>query len=82
MNSARPILISPTTGKGLSFDRDPHDSKAIILRIDGSVKQLRINKAGKAVLMGKQTLFETGSGTAWERDGFNPSDVVLPEPAM
>ncbi len=80
-NSGRPILISQMTGEGLTFDSDPYDGKAVVLRIDGAVKQLRINKAGEAVVQGTQTLFDTGPGTVWEGEEFDPSQVVFPEPA-
>ena len=77
--SGRPILMAPMSGRGLTFDRKVYDGKGIVLRIDGSVKQHRLNKSGEAIIKEGETLFDSGLGTVWEKGGFNRSWVVLPE---
>jgi hypothetical protein len=80
MNVGRPILMTPMSGEGLKFNPAPHHGKAVVLRIDGAVKQLRIRKAGEAALTGQQRLFDTGPGTVWEGGEFSPANIVFPEP--
>ena len=65
---------------GLTFDPDPYDGKAVALRIDGAVKQLLIDRdTGRAKIGGGKTLFEDGAETVWG-SGFDPENIVLPEP--
>lgn len=79
-NSERPILMTPMSDDGLGFDSEPYNGKAVVLRIDGAVKQLLIDdKTGKAKVGDDKTLFEGGEGTAWG-NAFNAANVVLPEP--
>jgi hypothetical protein len=60
---------------GEFFNPDPYDNKAVVLRIDGSVKQLRVNQAKKAVLTGADTLFDTGEDTVWGTDGYESGNL-------
>lgn len=75
-NSARPIVMAPyDTNK--KFKKDPYDGKAVVLRIDGAVKQLRLGKNDLlAKIPGGKTLFETGSDTVWGSSGFTSADLL------
>ena len=49
-NSARPLLAAPLRSSGgaptsMLFDKDTYGGKMMVLRIDGSVKQYKINKS-------------------------------------
>lgn len=80
-NTGRPLLMSPMSGEGQAFDTGPYDGKVVVLRIDGAVKQLLLDKkTGEAKIGDGKTLFQVGPGTVWQDGGFNPADVVLPEP--
>lgn len=67
-NPAQPYVIAPlikddTTGL---FDVDSYDSKAVTLRLDGSVQAPSIKKTDKKVqLGGGKTLMDTGDDTIW-----------------
>ena len=78
-NSGRPILMAPIKS-GQEFKPDPYDGKAVVLRIDGAVKQLLLEKdSNKAKIGGGRTLFDTGNETVWGSDGFVSSDLVPAE---
>ena len=79
-NSGRPLCMAPMEETGNTFDPDPYDNKAVVLRIDGSVKQLRVNQAKEAILTGTTSLFDTGDDTVWGTDGFVAADLQKPEP--
>ena len=79
-NSGRPIVMAPMPETAEKFDKDPYDGKAIVLRIDGAVKQLLISKTFEAK-DGEGTLFDTthkGVDGVWAGD-FTPADLLLPE---
>ena len=49
-NSSRPLLAAPLKADGgtpssMLFDKDTYGGKMMVLRIDGSVKQYKINKS-------------------------------------
>ncbi|MBT7958972.1 MAG: hypothetical protein HN759_06520, partial [Akkermansiaceae bacterium] len=75
VNSGRPLVMAPMEESGEFFNPDPYDNKAVVLRIDGSVKQLRVNQAKKAVLTGADTLFDTGEDTVWGSDGYESGNL-------
>ncbi len=78
-NSGRPVLFAPydTSQK---FKPDPYDGKAVVLRIDGAVKQLLLNKtSNEAKIGGGKTLFATGADTVWGTDGFTTSNLLPPK---
>lgn len=78
--TSTPILLTPMTGDGTKFDSDPHDGKAVVLRIDGAVKQLRIDReTGQAIIAENVTLFQSGKETAWEEREFVLTDLVFPK---
>lgn len=79
-NIGRPVLLAPMTGEGVAFDPEPYDGKAVVLRIDGAAKLLRINKDGLAKVDKGKPLFDTGPDTVWEEDGFDSSMLVHPKP--
>lgn len=80
-NSGRPLLVAPIAGQGVVFDPGPYDGKAVVLRIDGAVKQLLIDReTGKAKVGEGKTLFEGGAGSVWGEAGFDRTNLVFPEP--
>lgn len=75
-NSGRPILAAPLES-GTEFKPDPYDGKAVVLRIDGAVKQLLLDRdSNRAKVGGGKTLFQTGSDTVWGTGGFESADLV------
>lgn len=74
-NSGRPLVMAPMEESGETFDPDPYGNKAVVLRIDGSAKQLRINNAKEAILSGSNTVFDTGDDTVWGTDGYDSGDL-------
>ncbi|MCP5538189.1 MAG: hypothetical protein H7A51_18400 [Akkermansiaceae bacterium] len=80
-NSGRPVLLAPMSGEGVQFDPKPYDHKAVVLRIDGAVKQLLINKdTCKAKIGMGKTLFDGGADTVWGEEGFDVANLVHPRP--
>ncbi len=80
-NPGRPVLLATMSGNGEQFDPRVYGGKAVVLRIDGSVRQFRLSKKdNRAILTGGKTLFETGPDTVWGADGFRKSMLVHPEP--
>ncbi len=78
-NSGRPVLFAPYDASQ-KFKPDPYDGKAVVLRIDGAVKQLLLNKtSNKAKIGGGKTLFDTGTDTVWGSDGFTASNLLQPK---
>lgn len=78
-NTGRPLLCAPMTGKGVKFDPKPYSGKAVVLRIDGSVKTYTINKDGEVILPNGKGLFENGAGTVWGENGFKKEMLVFPK---
>jgi hypothetical protein len=80
-NPARPIAVAPLafpfqTGQ---FDIDLYDAKAVVLRIDNSVRSEPILRQSKLVqLGGGKNLLQTGDETVWGT-GVTPT-IVNPEP--
>lgn len=74
-----PILLAPMTGNGLTFNPEPFGGKGLILRIDGGVKQLRLDSSGHADVGRGKTLFEGGSGTPWGSAGFDARRLKHPK---
>lgn len=74
-NSGRPLIMAPMEDSGETFDPDPYDNKCVVLRIDGSVKQIRVNKQKEAILTGSTGLFDQGDDTVWGDDGFTAGDL-------
>ncbi len=80
-NSGRPILLAPMTGEGFTFNPDVYRGKAVVLRIDGSVRSFLIdNKSHLAKIGGGKTMFEGGQDTVWGVEGFDPENLVHPKP--
>jgi prepilin-type N-terminal cleavage/methylation domain-containing protein len=64
-NPAIPYVMTPLVeGEVDVFDIDAFDSKAVVLKIDGSVQSLNVNKDGEASMGGKP-VFEKGVDTVW-----------------
>ncbi len=49
---ATPVCVTPLEPGKLTFDREPFDGRAVILRVDQSVTALPIDKSGRAILNG------------------------------
>lgn len=65
VNTGRPILVAPYDSS-FAFKPDPYDGKAVVLRVDGAVKQLLLDKdTKKAKIGGGKTLFDTTGDTVW-----------------
>ena len=63
-NPARVVAAAPML-TATTFDPDPYDKKAVILRIDNSATSLAINKSNEAVLGGSVKLLDAGATTIW-----------------
>ncbi len=75
-DSGRPLICTPMTGEGVKFDPKPFGGKALVLRIDGTVKIYDIDKNGDVVLPNGKKLFEGGADTVWGPKGPDVSDCA------
>lgn len=81
--SGIPVMMAPLDLDGAAaqaeFDPDPYDNKAVILRLDGSVKSERINKTAPrtVTIAGGNNLMETGQDTVWGELDEEPR-IMLP----
>lgn len=76
-NPGRPVICAPLLeASSDSFDRDPFDSRAVILKLDLSAVSISINSDDKAILNG-QDILATGPNTVWGT-GITPT-IVPPE---
>jgi hypothetical protein len=68
-----PVLLTPMYGDGYKFNAEVHKGRVIALRVDGAVKQYRLDENQHAVMhKGKgKTLFDGGKDTAWGDKGFD-----------
>jgi len=74
--SDTPVLLTPMYGDGYKFNTDALGGKAVVLRIDGAVKQLLIDKKSHLAKIGDgKTLFEGGPDTVWGAEGFDSSKL-------
>mgnify|MGYP007122433376 CR=1 FL=1 len=73
--SDTPVLLTPMYGDGYKFNTDTHEGKAAVLRVDGAVKQFRINTNGHANIGGGKTLFDGGADSVWGAEGFDASKL-------
>lgn len=70
-NAGRCVLVTPLLNASASesFDPDPFDGKAVVLRIDGSAKAESIVRGetnkGKVSVGNSQTLLSTGTNSVW-----------------
>lgn len=74
-NPKTPVLLAPMYGHGYKFNSDAYEGKAVVLRIDGAVKQFRLNKDRHAVIGGGKTLFDAGPASVWGAKGFDSSKL-------
>ncbi len=77
--SSIPILVGAMDHKDPSktkFNSSVFGGKALVIRIDGSAKQERINKSGQVVLPDGKSLFDSSEDGIWE--GYAPH-VYLPK---
>ena len=74
-----PVICAPvqTGGSSAVFKSAPYDNKGVYLRVDGSVRNERLNQTSSKLKVGKKTLFDTGDGTVWGNE-LTPQ-VVLPQ---
>lgn len=78
-NGKLPLLMTPMTGQGFTFDPKPFKGIAIVLHIDGSVARYAIDQDGDAVLKNGQKLFAGGADTAWGVKGPDAKRLVFPK---
>lgn len=69
------ILVATPLVDASTFDPDPFDSKAVVLRIDNSVSSVRINAQDEAVISNNNILDPTAS-LFW---GDSQPTVILPD---
>ncbi|MGE9266889.1 MAG: hypothetical protein ACQKBY_02235 [Verrucomicrobiales bacterium] len=65
-NDQLPVLVTPLLPGSHLADPEPFNKKAVILRLDSSVHQKRIEKNGE-IIVNKEghSLFQIGPGTSW-----------------
>ena len=73
-SSSHPLLLAPMTGKGLKFDPKPFGGKAVVLQLDGSVREYLIDGSGDIVMPDGTEFW-----ARWRREGFNEDDLVFPK---
>lgn len=66
-NPSRVIAVTPLKEDD-TFNPDPFDKKAVVLRIDNSVASININKSFEALLGGGKKLTDSGADTIWGTD--------------
>ncbi|MBC7980511.1 MAG: prepilin-type N-terminal cleavage/methylation domain-containing protein [Armatimonadetes bacterium] len=74
-NPARPYVVTPLAASGTdTFNPDPFDGKAVVLRIDNSATSLQINPTSRQVTLSPgNTLLSTGVNTVWGDTGGTPA---------
>jgi hypothetical protein len=78
-HTGSPLLCAPMYGDGYKFNTDIYQGKGVILRVDGAVKQYRLNKDRHAVIGRAKTLFQGGKGTVWGEKGFDSERLCYAE---
>lgn len=79
-NPARPLCVTPLEKgqTGGTFDPDPFDRKAIVLRMDNSVSQVNIKQDKTINISGTKALTATGDDTVWG-SGVTSITIVAPD---
>lgn len=80
-NSAIPIVVAALLEGATddTFDTEVYNNKAVVLRIDTSVRVEQLRPSDKKVAIGGgKTLLQTGAGTVWESGNITPQ-MVPPE---
>jgi prepilin-type N-terminal cleavage/methylation domain-containing protein len=81
-NPARPYVVTPLLGtSGTSFDPNPFDNKAVVLRVDNSASSLQILPAGGVNLSPGQPLLTANATSVWGTGGGAPT-LVFPLPKL
>ena len=75
-NSSTPVLMVPMHGDGYKFDPYGFNGNSLVLRLNGSVVTLRLNKKGHAKLPSGMTLFEGGVDSVWGESGFDEANLL------
>lgn len=80
VNSAIPLVVAPASlDSAGDFDRNVYNKKAVVLRIDMSVTDPRINDQNRITLRGGNDLINsTSAGTVWNDSGITSPVVVVP----
>jgi hypothetical protein len=74
-HTGTPVLLTPMYGDGYKFNTEVHKGKAVVLRVDGAVKQYRLDE-NHHVRIGKgRTLFGGGKDTVWGEKGFDSENL-------
>lgn len=79
VNSAVPLVVAPSTiAADGTYDRNVYNKKSVVLRIDMSVSDPRINDQGVITIKGGD-IFATGTGTVWDDSGITTPTEVHPD---
>ena len=78
-NPARPYVVTPMLTED-TFDRDPFDGKAVILRVDNSVNSSQILPTTKKVNLSPGVdLLKTGESTVWGVPTAGEPKITIPD---
>jgi prepilin-type N-terminal cleavage/methylation domain-containing protein len=77
-NPSRPLVVTPLLNNATNgtFDPDPFDGKAIVLKMDNSVTSINIRQTDKTILLGGSNsgLLTASQGSVWgSGTGVNPT---------
>lgn len=80
-NPARPYVVTPLLGtSGDTFDKDPFDGKAVVLRVDNSVTSFQILPSSKKInLSPGNDLLKTGDNTVWGTPSGGAPTIAFPD---
>ena len=77
-NSAIPIVVASLLEGATddTFDPEVYNQKAVVLRIDTSVRVEQLRPSDKKIAIGAgKTLLQTGTGTVWENGNITPQMI-------
>lgn len=79
-NPARPLIMAPLSlgATSATFDPDPFDKNAVLLRGDNSVSSLKINATSFFVSQGGVNPFDAGATSIWA--SATPPTIAIPTP--
>jgi len=78
-NAGCPVLVSPlkANASGAEFDLETFNTKAVVLRLDGSATSERLTPAGKVLVGDSKDLLDGGTDSVW---GERTPKINLPIP--
>lgn len=79
-NPARPLVVTPllANATGGTFDPDPFDNRAIMLRMDNSATSPNIRQDKTIILSGTSTLLQVGPESVWGTGTTVTPTIVAP----